>query len=72
MKPYYSNIEHTSGYLFLFQMCGLYELVIRTPMQTDYGHTFCNDCLQKAMSSGEKMLCLINGEKILSPFSWPS
>ena len=45
-------------------VCGLCELVIRLPMQTDCGHIFCNDCLQEAMNSGEKMLCPIDGEKI--------
>ena len=45
-------------------VCGLCQFVIRLPMQADCGHIFCNDCLQEAMSSGEKMLCPIDGEKI--------
>lgn len=51
-------------------VCGLCELVIRLPMQTDCGHIFCNDCLQEAMSSGEKMLCPIDGEKISQVPIW--
>lgn len=39
-------------------------------MQTDCGHVFCNDCLQDAMSSGEKILCPINGEKISGIYNY--
>ena len=47
-----------------WHVCGLCELVIRSPMQADCGHIFCNDCLKEAMSSREGMLCPVDGEKI--------
>ena len=45
-------------------VCGLCKLVIRSPMQADCGHIFCNDCLQEAMNDKGKMLCPIDREKI--------
>lgn len=45
-------------------ICGICKLVVRSPMQTDCGHIFCNDCLNQAMSNGEIILCPIDSEKI--------
>ena len=45
-------------------ICGICKLVVKSPMQTDCGHIFCNDCLKEAMSSGETILCPIDAEKI--------
>ena len=45
-------------------VCGLCQLVVRLPMQTDCGHIFCSVCLKEAMSDKQQILCPIDGEKI--------
>ena len=49
-------------------ICGICKLVMKSPIQTNCGHMFCNDCLKQVVSNGKVIpvlwLCPIDKKEI--------